>query len=99
MNAGIPRLSRAGDFWAPFRANLKHSLGLGGSKISTLGLPVVVYIDRQSANPKLEKESHDSLVEALKGLTHKAEVHVTKLSAMKKPQQVDVVNRAEVRDL
>jgi hypothetical protein len=50
----------------------------------------------QRESPKLVDADHEALVEALKGLTSKAEVHVTKLSAMTKAQQVELIGRAEV---
>jgi hypothetical protein len=52
----------------------------------------------QKESPKLVDADHDALVEALKGLTSKAEVHVSKLSAMTKAQQVELIGRAEVSE-
>jgi hypothetical protein len=50
----------------------------------------------QRESPKLVDADHDAFVEALKSLTPKAEVHVTKLSVMTKAQQVELIGRAEV---
>lgn len=46
--------------------------------------------------PKIKDEDHTALVEALKGLTDIAEVHVTKISAMTKAEQIELMGRAEV---
>ncbi|RSH92425.1 hypothetical protein EHS25_008840 [Saitozyma podzolica] len=97
MNAASAALTAPMSFWEPFRTNMMRTLGVdGGSRIGNRRLPVVVYIDRQKESPKLVDADHDALVEALKGLTSKAEVHVSKLSAMTKAQQVELIGRAEI---
>jgi formylmethanofuran dehydrogenase subunit D len=88
-----------------------RSLGVDGvSKVGDRGLPVVVYVDThvspadevvhplttQTGMPKVKDEDRLALIEALKGLTNIAEVHITKLSAMTKAEQVELMGRAEV---
>lgn len=51
---------------------------------------------RQRDHPRLLPKDYDALVDALKKLTLKAEVHVAKLSSMKKAQQIELMGRAEV---
>lgn len=97
MNANVPLVEAPLDYWEPIRRNMLRSSGVDhSSKHGTRGLPVVVYIDRQRDSPKLSDASHEALIEALKGLTDVAEVHVTKLGGMTKAQQVDLMGRAEV---
>jgi hypothetical protein len=46
--------------------------------------------------PKVKEDDRAALIEALKGLTDVAEVHVTKVSAMTKAEQLELMGRAEV---
>ncbi|WVR04845.1 hypothetical protein IAU60_001857 [Kwoniella sp. DSM 27419] len=97
MNAAVPHVAAPQSFWSPYRANMMRSLGVDGvSKTGSRGLPVVVYIDRQTETPKMRPADHDALVGALKGLTEIAEVHVAKVSAMSKARQVDLMSRAQI---
>ncbi|ORY30222.1 hypothetical protein BCR39DRAFT_530035 [Naematelia encephala] len=97
MNTNVPTLNAPRSFWNPFRLNVQRALSVDGeSNVGSRGLPIVVYVDRQKENPHVVPKNHDDLVEALKGLTGKAEIHVTRLGAMKKPQQIELMSRAEI---
>ncbi|RXK39184.1 hypothetical protein M231_03541 [Tremella mesenterica] len=97
MNADVHLVPAPQGFWEPIRNNVMRSLAVDGvSKHGSRGLPVVVYVDRQSSSPKLTDKSHEDLVEALKSLTDIAEVHVTRLEGMTKKQKVDLISRTEI---
>jgi hypothetical protein len=52
--------------------------------------------DSQTGTPKIQDGDKRALIEALKGLTDIAEVHVTKVSAMTKAERAELLGRAEV---
>ncbi|KAK8847645.1 hypothetical protein IAR55_005504 [Kwoniella newhampshirensis] len=97
MNAMIPTVPAAQNFWEQFRTNMMRSLGVDGkSDTGSRGLPVVVYVDRQKEKPKMKQSDHDSLVQALMTLTTVAEVHVAKAASMSKARQVELMGRAQI---
>ncbi|KAL7419057.1 hypothetical protein Q5752_005893 [Cryptotrichosporon argae] len=97
MNANIPTLPAPPLFWERIRTNVIRSLGVHGpSHVGRHGLPVVVFIDQDRITPKLSKTARDSLVDALKEFTDRAEVHVTNLASMERNQQVEITSRAHV---
>ncbi|KAK4684253.1 short coiled-coil protein, partial [Tremellales sp. Uapishka_1] len=89
MNADIPSALATIDFFEPYRISALKSLGVYQPTVENL--PVVIYVDRQRETPKVLDGDHARFLEALKGLTGKAEIHVTRLSAMTKAQQVALV--------
>ncbi|WOO84753.1 uncharacterized protein LOC62_06G008266 [Vanrija pseudolonga] len=95
MNGNMPSVPAPLDFFAPFSSNMIESVGDLLPNVGKYDLPVVVYIDKDG-KPGLAPGSHKALVEALKGLTDIAEVHVTKIKAMTRSQKVALMSRTTI---
>ncbi|KAL1407021.1 hypothetical protein Q8F55_006434 [Vanrija albida] len=95
MNGNMPQVPAPLDFFSPFSANMIESVGDLLPNVGKYNLPVVVFVDKDG-KPGLAPFAQKKLVEALKGLTDIAEVHVTKLKAMTRSQKVALMSRATI---
>ncbi|OXG27991.1 hypothetical protein C348_05569 [Cryptococcus neoformans Gb118] len=95
MNVLVPTVFAQPNFFDAYRQNIAKSFGITGTTSET-SLPVVVYIDHQTEIPALRPEDHMGLINALKGLTPLAEVHVVKLKGMSKSRRMELFNRARI---
>lgn len=95
MNMIVPTMNAPSTFFEPFRQNMIASVGNAMPHIGKYHLPIVVYIQREYL-PRIAAKSHEAIVEGLKKLTSKAEVHVAQMRAMTRPQKIAMLANADI---